>query len=51
MTPATKQLEHCFSRNDENRYELVEELLTKYFYDATTEPGYGVMEWIRRRWY
>jgi hypothetical protein len=39
-----------FSWNDENRYELVEELQAKSLYDATTEPGSGVMEWIRRRW-
>jgi hypothetical protein len=38
------------SWNDENRYELVEELQAKSLYDATTEPGTGVMEWIRRRW-
>ena len=36
--------------NDENRYEMVEELQAKSLYAATTEPGYGVMEWIRRRW-
>ena len=36
--------------NDENRYEMVEELQAKSLYSATTEPGYGVMEWIRRRW-
>lgn len=36
--------------NDENRYEIEEELQAKSLYAATTEPGYGVMEWIRRRW-
>jgi hypothetical protein len=36
--------------NDENRYEMVEELQAQSLYAATTEPGYGVMEWIRRRW-
>jgi hypothetical protein len=36
--------------NDENRYEMVEELQAKSLYAATTEPDYGVMEWIRRRW-
>jgi HEPN domain-containing protein len=38
------------SWNDENRYELVEEQQAKLLYEATTEPGSGVMEWIRRRW-
>jgi HEPN domain-containing protein len=36
--------------NDENRYEMVEELQAKSLYAATTDPGCGVMEWIRRRW-
>lgn len=36
--------------NDENRYELVEEVQAKSLYAAATEPGYGAMEWIRRRW-
>jgi hypothetical protein len=35
--------------NDENRYELVEELHAKSLYDAATERSSGVMEWIRRR--
>ena len=39
-----------FSWNDENRYELVEELQAKSLYEAAAEPGSGVMEWIRRRW-
>jgi len=39
-----------FSWNDENRYELVEELQARSLYDAATEHGSGVMEWIRRRW-
>ena len=38
------------SWNDENRYEFLEELQAKSLYDATAEPGSGVMEWIRRRW-
>lgn len=38
------------SWNDENRYEIVEELQAKSLYAAATEPGYGVMEWLRRRW-
>ena len=36
--------------NDENRYEMVEELQAKSLYAAATEPGCGVMEWIRGRW-
>lgn len=36
--------------DDENRYEVVEELEAKSLYAATTESGTGVMEWIRRRW-
>ena len=36
--------------NDEYRYEIVEELQAKSLYAATTEPGFGVMEWVRRRW-
>jgi HEPN domain-containing protein len=39
-----------FSWDDENRYELVDELQAKALYDAATEPGSGVMDWIRRRW-
>ena len=36
--------------NDEYRYEIVEELQAKSLYAATAEPGFGVMEWVRRRW-
>jgi hypothetical protein len=36
--------------NDENRYEIVDELQATSLYTATTEIGTGVMEWIRRRW-
>lgn len=36
--------------NDENRYELVDELQATALYAATTEPKVGVMEWIRRKW-
>ncbi len=36
--------------NNENRYEVIEELRAKSLYAAATEPGSGVMEWIRRRW-
>jgi HEPN domain-containing protein len=38
------------SWNDEYRYEVVEELEARSLYDAATEPGCGVIEWIRRRW-
>lgn len=36
--------------NDENRYEVVDELEAISLYAATTEVGSGVMEWIRRSW-
>jgi hypothetical protein len=36
--------------NDENRYEIVDELQATSLYTATTEPMVGVMEWIRRKW-
>ena len=36
--------------DDGKRYSIVEELDARALYDATTEPGYGVMEWVRRRW-
>ena len=36
--------------NDENRYEIVDEVQATSFYNATTELGTGVMEWIHRRW-
>ena len=36
--------------NDQNRYEVLDELEAKSLYAATTEPGTGVMEWIKRRW-
>lgn len=36
--------------DDGKRYSIVEELDAKALYDATIEIGYGVMEWIRRRW-
>jgi hypothetical protein len=36
--------------NDENRYEIVDELEAVSLYAAATEAGSGVMEWIRRRW-
>jgi hypothetical protein len=36
--------------DDEYRYEIVEDLVAKSLYDATTETVTGVMDWIRRRW-
>lgn len=36
--------------DDENRYELVEELQAKALYAAATDPVSGVMDWMRRRW-
>jgi hypothetical protein len=36
--------------NDENRYEVVEELQATSLSAATTEPVSGAMDWIRRRW-
>jgi hypothetical protein len=36
--------------DDEKRYDFVEELEAKALYDAVTEAGSGVMEWIQRRW-
>ena len=32
------------------RYDIVEELEAKALYEASTEAGSGVMEWIRGRW-
>jgi HEPN domain-containing protein len=39
-----------FQWNDENRYTTVDELEAKSLYSAATEPTFGVMDWIRRRW-
>jgi hypothetical protein len=36
--------------NDENRYEVVDELQATSLYAATAEPTTGVMNWIKRRW-
>lgn len=36
--------------DDSKRYDTVEELAAKALYDAATEAGSGVVEWIRRRW-
>ena len=39
-----------FDWNDENRYEVVEELQARSLFLAASEQIYGVLEWIRRRW-
>jgi hypothetical protein len=36
--------------DDEKRYSVVQEVEATSLYSATTEPGSGVLEWIRRRW-
>ena len=36
--------------DDSKRYDIVEELEAKAMYEASTEVGSGVMEWIRGRW-
>ena len=36
--------------DDGRRYDVVEELKARELYDACTEPGSGVMEWIRGKW-
>lgn len=36
--------------NDENRYEVVDEVQATSLYTATAEPATGVMNWIKRRW-
>jgi HEPN domain-containing protein len=36
--------------DDDKRYDVVEELEARGLYEATTEAGSGVMEWIRGRW-
>ena len=36
--------------DDGKRYDTVDELEAKALYEPTTEPGAGVMEWIRGRW-
>jgi len=39
-----------FEWDDENRYEIVDELQASSLYSAATEQVTGVMDWIRRRW-
>ena len=36
--------------DDSRRYDIVEELEARELYDACTEAGSGVMEWIRGKW-
>jgi HEPN domain-containing protein len=36
--------------DDSKRYDIVEELEARALYEASTEAGSGVMEWIRGRW-
>lgn len=36
--------------DDGRRYDVVEELEARAFYEASTETGSGVMEWIRGKW-
>lgn len=36
--------------DDSKRYDIVEELEARAMYEASTEAGSGVMEWIRGRW-
>jgi hypothetical protein len=36
--------------DDGKRYDIVEELEARALYEATTESGSGLMEWIRGRW-
>jgi hypothetical protein len=36
--------------DDSKRYSIVEELEAKALYDAVTEAGSGLMEWIKGRW-
>ena len=36
--------------DDERRYSVVEELEARALYEAATEMGSGVIEWVRGRW-
>jgi hypothetical protein len=36
--------------NDGKRYDVVEELEARALYEASTETGSGVMEWVRGKW-
>ncbi len=36
--------------DDDKRYDIGEELEARGLYEASTEAGSGVMQWIRGRW-
>jgi hypothetical protein len=36
--------------DDEKRYWIVDEVDAISLYTATTDAGFGVLEWVRRRW-
>ncbi|HVI10406.1 MAG TPA: DNA-binding protein [Candidatus Binatia bacterium] len=36
--------------DDEKRYFAVEEIEAVSMYEATTEAGSGILDWLRRRW-
>jgi len=36
--------------DDGKRYEQVDELAARQLYDAATEAGSGVLEWVRGKW-
>jgi hypothetical protein len=36
--------------DDEKRYDIVEELEARAMYEATTEVGSGVMDWVKGKW-
>ena len=36
--------------DDGKRYDIVDELEARALYEASTDAGSGVMEWIRGRW-
>jgi len=36
--------------DDSKRYDVVDELSAKDLYNATTDPGSGVLEWVRGKW-
>lgn len=35
---------------DDKRYDIVDELVARALYEASTEAGSGLMEWIKGRW-
>jgi len=36
--------------DESKRYDIVGELEARALFEATTAPGSGVMDWVRRRW-